>query len=333
MSKDNEFTPEEEKIKFPNPEQIKSNEQSIPDAINESEINANQDPVLDEALHQDDIENKEPNTDEVQLKSKPKKKSFFKRFTVYSVMTLLTLGIWPRFKPLRSGASGSWFIFALFLLSISLFLATERFFKDEFNEKMTEQFGESAVTIPEKLFFEDTSEYINYEKKYNDLSLEHNSLKEAHDILSNNKSDLSPIVKDLTARNNQINAELTAKHKEVALLEDALNKPPEAPKMAFVTFDELDSIVGCSSKYAERKKIDIFESDFVGKWVKMDLIISKIHDDKIEFKNSNEVPLSVDLVEHGSGYDLLVDDTVSITFTLTGLGSCDKPYSGINGTL
>lgn len=316
--KDNEFESEESKIVFPEGGKMKDSDVSLGDKLPEHQPNDDPETVLNE---ESEVETK------VEIK-KPaqKKKSPFNRFIAYLMVTTATLGLSARFFTLRKGKQGSWFLFALFMLIINLFFITERFYKSEFNDAMKSNFGEAAITIPDDVF-ESTGDSIDYKKLYEELSLTNQNLKEQ---LSNKGlvKDLSPKVAELTETLSSKEQELVQAKQQLA---DELNKPPVVPDIAFVSFQELDSIVGCTSKFAERKKVDIFKEDYIGKWVQFKLTITKIHEDKIELKDENNVPVIVELQEAGSGYNLLVDDELTITFILESLGGCERPYTGTHG--
>lgn len=340
MSKEKEFISDEEKVVFPDLSKEKSPNEDVSDiSIKNINIKEKNSAKVSDAPKVD-ISKENPTKKSVE---KPKRKSLIMRFSTYIIMNLLTFGIWARFKPLRQDIKGGWFLFAFFLLIINGALVTERFFKSEFNEKVSQQFGESAVLIPEKLFFEDESSAIDYKSKYEEeLSLHKETIskydKTSKELsLIQEKEDNSGsinLIKDKLIQSEIKNANL--KEKSLSLsrtLEEELNKPPVAPDMAFLSFNDLDSIVGCSSKFAERKKKDIYSSDYHEKWVKFNMIISKIHEESIELKNEADVSLFVELAHKGTGYELLVDDKVDITFTLNGLGNCDIPYTGVNGAI
>jgi hypothetical protein len=334
---DKDFISDEEKVVFST-----STNSEVEEVIIESKkINEK---ISDDTFSEKPLAKKSAKNSKKGIIDKPVKKSIIKRFSIYTIMTLLTFGIWSRFKPLRENVQGSWFIFALFMLIINGFLVTERFFKNEFNAKITEKFGENAVVIPKKLFFEEITENVDYKSKYEDTLIK---IKEASDEISklNKRINITESDESLSSESAQlINDKLIDSEGKLTQLklilseksnelENLRNKPIVAPNMAFLSFNELDSIVGCSSKFAERKKKDIYSDDYHNKWVKFNMIISKINEGSIELKNAEGVSLVVDLSSQGSGYDLLVDDKIDVTFTLNGLGSCDNSYTGTNGKI
>lgn len=316
--KDNEFEHEENKIVFPDPNSDKGNE---PSRIKSENIDDQDDKIDIDEL---DKEINENNTVEQSTGNEKKKKSKVKKFFFYTFMNTITLGLWSRFFTVRDGKKGSWFLFAFFMFLINAFFITEKFFKNEFNEKMTSHFGESAILIPENLF--DNEEKTDYKSLYEKEKSSNQNLSEEIRGLKENNSEYDF---------NSLKSSLNKSKEKVKLLESELEKANvkanKLPDIAFISFDKIDGIIGCTSKFAERKKVDIFNDDYINKWVQFKLIITKIHEDRIELKDKNGVKSIVYLDKKGSGYELLVDDEITITFILKELGGCEKPYVGERG--
>ena len=196
---------------------------------------------------------------------------------------------------------------------------------------LKEEFGEEAPQVESLFFLENREGSVNFQQQYETLSQELEAKKQEVESLNQQLIKLRTSSGDADKQASQV-IELASKlevaNQRVTELENA---PPVVPDIAFVSFEELDSIVGCTSKYAERKKQDLFNEDYAGKWVNFTASISKIEESTIYFKNADGVKLEVGLIQPGSGYDLLVGDELNITFTINKLGSCDTPYIGSDG--
>lgn len=250
------------------------------------------------------------------LKDKKTTGSFVKRFLVYVSMTFVTFGLWSRFFPLRTNKKGGWGVYALFATFVIGALVARHYYEKESNQLIAEQFGEAAPNIKSLFFFENNS------------GADSGSITVNKDhTLAAGPEEITPLhVDDELVRSLRI--EKANLEKEISELKEVVNRPPE---MALISFDELDSIVGCTSKFAEQKKSDLFSEKFKGKWVHFKADIKKIEDSIIYLNNKSGVGLNVHLLTPGSGYNLLVGDELSITFKLDGMGSCEKPYTGTLG--
>ena len=339
--RDKEFTT---KIEFPEPSGKKPSDKSVEKpnkAIDPESIKKDSEDESKGNKTNNKANNKATDKN-AELSKQAEKSSPFKRFILYIIMTVSTLGIWAKFKPLRANAKGGWGMFAFFLLLISTSLIAERFFKSDINTALVDKFGEDTILIPDVLFFESSDGKTNYKELYelesqkvSELTLKVSKAEgnQASEKLAESSSakKLAIAINEKLLLEKKIAATNEQLKKSNEKLQAELSKPVVVPEIAFVSFEELDGIVGCTSKFAERKKKDIFAKDFNGKWVNFDATITKIHEDSIELTNKDNVNLTVELIEEGSGYDLLVDDSINITFIVDGLGSCKTAYHGHTG--
>jgi hypothetical protein len=97
------------------------------------------------------------------------------------------------------------------------------------------------------------------------------------------------------------------------------------------SYAQIDSEVGCESKYSDQKKMDIFHSKYKGKsfrWsgrvrnperglTSLD-IDGRLSDLRIYFSDGQ------------TGYDLLKDQTITVVFVMHELGGCVLPFIGRN---
>ncbi len=89
--------------------------------------------------------------DKKAVDKKNKKMNIF----VYWLISILTFGLWNRFRPRKGGWKGSWLVTVIMLTLLSGALITERFFKAEFNQAAREQLQLEVDVLPEVLPFEE----------------------------------------------------------------------------------------------------------------------------------------------------------------------------------
>lgn len=254
-------------------------------------------------------------------------KGGFKRVVLYLTLNLITLGLWSRFKPFRKGKKGGWGLTSFFFLIICAVLISERFFKVEVDNIIKSKLNED-ISISQLYFLSDVEDSSKTEgnSKTEMESVDDIKLKGDYDALKNINTSLRNKILEYGTESSQ-------KTERIGELEEALQaterKIAEVPNMSFLKLSELDSFVGCSSKYSESKKRVLFYTTYAFNWMSMPAKIVKIESDKL-YLNADNVSLEVSLKEIDSGYNLLVDEIIAVTFKLTVSGTCDAPYQGVS---
>lgn len=269
-----------------------------------------------------------------------KDKSLKKSVLLYMFMNMLTFGIWSRFRPRKGGWSGSWGPYALFITLMCTFLIGERFFKEEINEHLKNNTS-AQIQLPDSWAFENQSvkiskdEFLQLKDQVKKKNKEIIELKESNSIINNS---LSTTIKKLEnkkeekSRIDTLKKELTLKNATIQFLEyelsEASSKLNARPMITTKSFEDIDKEIGCSSKFSDEKKKDLFKKDYKNVWAQWDGIIEHVNNEKVTISINEEVKLSAILQKPGSGYDLLKGESVSSSFMLINKGDCNIEYVG-----
>lgn len=105
-------------------------------------------------------------------------------------------------------------------------------------------------------------------------------------------------------------------------------KPPET---STATFKQVDNEVGCTSKYSEDKKEDIFKNEYKGKQFTWEGVVSNSDNGDVQIKIKPTTIVSdiiIELKDKKDGYDLQENMIVRFSFIMERAGGCFLPYSG-----
>jgi hypothetical protein len=100
------------------------------------------------------------------------------------------------------------------------------------------------------------------------------------------------------------------------------------------SYKEVDSQVGCESKFSKDKKADIFESHYRNHWMtwtgrvtRVDAGTAHLDFDDTKFSMSD---LYMKFLDNNTGYNLKRDDVISVKFIMKEAGNCLFPFKGVN---
>lgn len=95
-------------------------------------------------------------------------------------------------------------------------------------------------------------------------------------------------------------------------------------------YEEVNSAVGCGSKFSDQKKKDIFDRDYKNHWMTWRGVVALADADDVSL-NLDGVgiqDLQVDFLSKGAGYDLKKGDKIQVRFLMSTAGGCFLPFSG-----
>lgn len=101
-------------------------------------------------------------------------------------------------------------------------------------------------------------------------------------------------------------------------------------KESAATYEELNTEVGCDSKYSDDKKRDIFKARYYNNWMEWSGRIAQLEADLVSLNldGFGLQDLIVTFEEKGAGYSLKKDDYVTVRFLMRREGGCFLPFSG-----
>lgn len=103
------------------------------------------------------------------------------------------------------------------------------------------------------------------------------------------------------------------------------------------TFDEVDSAVGCASKYSDDKKDDIFNAEYRNTWMtwRGEIVLVEAGEASLNIDGVGTQDLAIDFADENAGYDLKKGEFITVRFLMKSAGGCFLPFSGeqavING--
>ncbi|MEL0625043.1 hypothetical protein V6238_18365 [Marinomonas arenicola] len=121
----------------------------------------------------------------------------------------------------------------------------------------------------------------------------------------------------------------------IAIFSDTSEHEKPAEKSS-ATFRQVDSEVGCSSKYSEDKKEDIFKNAYKNKLFTWEGIVSKSDNGRVQIKIKPTTIVSdidIRLKNKKDGYELQENMIVKFNFIMESAGGCFLPYTGKNAEL
>jgi TPR repeat protein/antitoxin component YwqK of YwqJK toxin-antitoxin module/RNA polymerase subunit RPABC4/transcription elongation factor Spt4 len=95
-------------------------------------------------------------------------------------------------------------------------------------------------------------------------------------------------------------------------------------------FSELDSEVGCLSKYSDNKKEDIFNTRYKNKWMTWygEIDLSESSNVSLNIDGKGTQDLSVEFSDKNAGYNLTKGTFITVKFLMKSAGGCFLPFSG-----
>lgn len=277
----------------------------------------------------------EPKGDKDPEGKKPKGKKKMNIF-LYFILSIVTVGLWPRFRPRKGGWKGSWMTTIILLLIANATLVGERFFKEDVNALGRQQLQLEVDVFPDVIPFDTDDGALvalkgDVESLTSELTLERSKnakLKAENEDLQKANGDLA---KSLQASGDAVMVQVEEKVVEKIVEKEVFVEV--APVIEHSNFTESDAQVGCQSPYSSERSADVFEQKFKGKWVNWTGIVEKTNNESVLIHELNN-PSSKALVKfdkEGAGYYMLKGKEVSMTFKLEEQGTCETPFVGTKG--
>lgn len=108
-------------------------------------------------------------------------------------------------------------------------------------------------------------------------------------------------------------------------------------KYSNASYEELNSEVGCHSKYSKAKKKDIFNSRYKNHWMVWsgEIVLSDADSVSLNIDGKGTQDLAVDFIDKNAGYNLMEGSFISVRFLMksTGAGGCILPFGGEKATI
>jgi hypothetical protein len=100
-----------------------------------------------------------------------------------------------------------------------------------------------------------------------------------------------------------------------------------------LSYEQVESVVGCQSKFSGEKKQDIFDAQYKNKWYRWNGTVLTSNPDSVELdmNGGGTQELSLDFDSDGAGYSLMEGQEITVRFVLDSLGGCFLPYGGKHG--
>ena len=101
------------------------------------------------------------------------------------------------------------------------------------------------------------------------------------------------------------------------------------------SYAELDSEVGCDSKYSDDKKEDIFNFRYKNHWVTWvgEVVLAEADNASINIDGKGTQDLQVDFADKNAGYYLTKGNMIKVKFIMETAGGCILPFSGKQATI
>jgi len=105
--------------------------------------------------------------------------------------------------------------------------------------------------------------------------------------------------------------------------------PVEYPSSS-VTYTEINAEVGCDSKYVEDKKVDIFNANYINRWMtwKGRVLSASAEDASLNLDDKGIQDLHITFADRKGGYDLMQDEVITVRFLMKVAGGCILPFEG-----
>lgn len=96
------------------------------------------------------------------------------------------------------------------------------------------------------------------------------------------------------------------------------------------SYQQVNSAVGCESKFSDDKKDDIFASAYKNHWMTWtgEVLLAEADEASLNIDRVGTQDLQVDFKDSNAGYDLIIGDTITVKFLMKRIGGCFLPFSG-----
>ena len=96
------------------------------------------------------------------------------------------------------------------------------------------------------------------------------------------------------------------------------------------SYNELNTEVGCDSKYSKEKKKDIFESRYKNRWMTWtgEVLLPNAESVSLNLDGVGTQDLHVKFAGKNAGYNLIEGEFITVRFVMKYAGGCFLPFSG-----
>jgi hypothetical protein len=121
----------------------------------------------------------------------------------------------------------------------------------------------------------------------------------------------------------------------LSFLSSESKKAPSSYPTSNASYEELDSEVGCNSKYSDDKKKDIFNSRYKNHWMTWsgEVVLAEADEASLNIDGKGIQDLAVDFADKNAGYNLTKGNYIAVRFLMKHAGGCFLPFSGEQATV
>ena len=102
-----------------------------------------------------------------------------------------------------------------------------------------------------------------------------------------------------------------------------------------IKYTALDKEVGCSSKYSDDKKEDVFDSKYKNTWMtwRGEVVFAESDQVSLNVDGFGSQDLNVEFANESAGYDVSVGDHLTVKFVMKIQGGCIMPFIGYHAII
>ena len=121
----------------------------------------------------------------------------------------------------------------------------------------------------------------------------------------------------------------------ILALSGCTSEEPTSYPSSNVSYQELNSEVGCGSKYSDDKKDDIFNSRYKNHWMtwRGEVFLAEADEASLNIDGKGTQDLAVDFADEKAGYNLIKGNVITVRFVMKYAGGCFLPFSGDFATI
>jgi len=96
------------------------------------------------------------------------------------------------------------------------------------------------------------------------------------------------------------------------------------------SYSQVNSVVGCDSKFSDDKKSDIFNAQYKDHWFTWQgvVVLAESDEASLNVDRFGTQDIQVDFADSNAGYDLVKDSEITVRFLMKTAGGCYLPFSG-----
>ena len=113
------------------------------------------------------------------------------------------------------------------------------------------------------------------------------------------------------------------------------SEDPSSYPVSSASYRELNSEVGCDSRYSDDKKEDVFDSRYKDHWMTWsgEVLLAESDEASINIDGKGTQDLQVYFADPRAGYDLMKGQVIAVKFVMKQVGGCFLPFSGERATI